>query len=124
MPFLFATQILTVAIVLRTIIFLFNDFFLSASIILKYFLLGGLFYINFSNIILPSSMYFFAGTYLIVVIYFLLAFKLTKQKLALRDVPILLMLMFIYPYFITLIYSQSYFKEMLGVKGKWLRVSI
>ena len=124
MPFLFATQILTVAIVLRTLVFLLNDFFLSASVILRYFLLGGFFYIDFSNIILPSSMYFFAGTYLIVVIYFLLAFKLTKQKLVLSDIPILLMLMFIYPYFITLIYSQSYFKEMLGVKGKWLRVSI
>ena len=124
MPFLFATQILTVAIVLRTLIFLLNDFFVSTSVILEYFLLGGFFYIDLSNIVLPSSMYFFAGTYLIVAIYFLLAFKLTKQKLALSDIPILLILMFIYPYFITLIYSQSYFKEMLGVKGKWLRVSM
>jgi cellulose synthase/poly-beta-1,6-N-acetylglucosamine synthase-like glycosyltransferase len=124
MPFLFATQILTVAIVLRALIFLLNDFFLSASIIFRYFLLGGFFYIDLSNIILPSSIYFFAGTYLIVILYFLLAFKLTKRKISLGDVPILLMLMFIYPYFITLIYSQSYFKEMLGVKGKWLRVSM
>jgi len=124
MPFLFATQILTVAIVLRTLIFLLNDFFITVSVITKYLLLGGFFYIDFSSIILPSSVYFFAGTYLIVVVYFLLAFKLTKQKLALSDVPILLILMFIYPYFITLIYSQSYFKEMLGVKGEWLRVSM
>ena len=124
MPFLFATQILTVAIVLRTLIFLLNDFFISFSLIIKYFSLGGFFYIDLSNIILPSSMYFFAGTYLVVCIYFLLAFKLTKQKLVLSDIPILLILMFIYPYFITLIYSQSYFKEMLGVRGKWLRVSI
>ena len=86
--------------------------------------MGGIFYIDFSNIILPSSIYFFAGTYLIVGIYFLLAFKLTKQKIDFVDIPVLLILMFIYPYFITLIYSQSYFKEMIGVKGKWLRVSM
>ena len=49
-------------------------------------------------------------------IYFLLAFKLTKQKIDFVDIPVLLILMFIYPYFITLIYSQSYFKEMIGVK--------
>ena len=124
MPFLFATQILTVAIVLRAVIFLLNDFFISVTLLARYILLGGFFYIDFASIVLPSSMYFFAGTYLVVVVYFLLAFKLTKQKLALSDIPILLILMFIYPYFITLIYSQSYFKEMLGVRGKWLRVSM
>lgn len=124
MPFLFATQILTVAIVIRAVIFLLSDFLRTFSIVAEYFLLGGFFYIDFSNIVLPSSIYFFAATYIILGIYFLLAFKLTKQNLKIRDVPILLILIFIYPYFITLIYSQSYFKEMLGVRGKWLRVSI
>jgi hypothetical protein len=49
---------------------------------------------------------------------------LTKQKLSFKEVPVFLILIFIYPYFITLIYSQSYFKEMIGVGGEWLRVSI
>lgn len=123
MPFLFATQILTVAVILRTLLFLFFDLFNAFNIIVNYFLLGGFFYIDFSRIILPSSIYFFAVTYFIIGIYFLLAFKLTKQKLSLGDVPVFLILIFIYPYFITLIYSQSYFKEMIGVGGEWLRVS-
>jgi cellulose synthase/poly-beta-1,6-N-acetylglucosamine synthase-like glycosyltransferase len=124
MPFLFATQILTVAIVIRAIVFLLSDFLTTFSIIFEYIRLGGIVSFNFSEIILPSSIYFFAATYLIIGAYFLIAFRLTKQKLQLRDIPVFLILIFIYPYFITLIYSQSYFKEMLGVKGKWLRVSM
>lgn len=124
MPFLFATQILTVAIVIRMFLFLLSDLFVTFKILFEYFLPGGFFYIDLSGIILPSSIYFFAVTYLIIIIYFVIAFRLTKQKLSFKEVPVFLILIFIYPYFITLIYSQSYFKEMIGVGGEWLRVSI
>lgn len=123
MPFLFATQILTVAIIIRTLCFLLFDLFTTFKIIFEYLLLGGFFYFDLSRIVFPSSIYFFAVTYLIVLIYFALAFRLTKQKLGFRELPIFLILIFIYPYFITLIYSQGYFKEMIGVGGEWLRVS-
>ena len=123
MPFLFASQVLIVAVILRLLVFLFHDVFVTLSVFLEYLALGGGFYFNFSGIILPPSVIFFLTSYLLVLIYFLVCFREVSYKLKKEDILPLITLIFIYPYFITFTYSQGYFKEILGVGEKWRRVS-
>ncbi len=123
MPFLFASQILIVAVIIRMLLFLFHDVFLSVSVFLQYLSLGGGFYLNFPDIVLPTSVIFFLTSYTLVLIYFLVCFREVDYKLKKEDILPLITLIFIYPYFITFTYSQGYFKEVLGVGEKWRRVS-
>jgi cellulose synthase/poly-beta-1,6-N-acetylglucosamine synthase-like glycosyltransferase len=123
MPFVFFTQILTVAVLLRVLVFFLNDLHGFLLLVFKYVFLGGTLFINPAGIIIPLSFLFFLAAYFFVTIYFLLGFWVTKKMPSLSDLPILLMLIFIYPYFLTFTYSQAYLKELIGVRAKWQRVS-
>ncbi|MFA5931300.1 MAG: glycosyltransferase family 2 protein [archaeon] len=123
MPFLFASQVLIVAVILRLLLFFGKDFYVGASIFIDYILLGGFISINLPPTIFSPAILFFLATYTLITIYFLVCFIEVNYKLTLKDFFPLLMLIFIYPYFITFTYSQSYFKEIIGVEEKWRRVS-
>ncbi|MCX6804062.1 MAG: glycosyltransferase family 2 protein [Candidatus Diapherotrites archaeon] len=123
MPFLFFTQVLTVAILIRMVIFFLADFYNLVLVVFGFLILGGR--INFALPIgiIPPSLIFFVMTYVLIAVYFGISFVFVKRFPSIRDLPILVMLIFIYPYFTIFIYSQGYFKEMLGVRAKWVRVS-
>ncbi len=123
MPFLFFTQVLIIAVLLRLIIFSFRDILIFLNIAATYLSLGGSVSVGFIQSPIPPSVLFFIITYICVAAYFWLCFKTAKYKPKLSDFVPLLILIFIYPYFISFIYSQGYFKEIFGVKAKWRRVS-
>jgi len=123
MPFLFFTQVLIIAVLIRLVIFFIKDSFLSLNIAAVYLSLGGSVSMSFAQSSLPASMLFFIITYICLAWYFWLCFRTVKYKLKLGDVVPLLILIFIYPYFISVVYAQGYFKEIIGVKAKWRRVS-
>lgn len=123
MPFLFFTQILTIAIIFRMVIYFSRDFYNFFYILIKYLLLGGAFNFDFSGIVIPPAILFFAMTYFIIALYFGVSFLYAKRYPKFSDLPVLLMLIFIYPYLVTFTYTQGYFKEFIGVSGKWVRVS-
>ncbi|MEI7960962.1 MAG: glycosyltransferase family 2 protein [archaeon] len=123
MPFLFFTQILTIALIMRIILYFFVDLYNFVSIYANFLLLGGKISLDFSGLVIPPSLTFFALTYCIIALYFFISFWFAQRGPFLRDLPALVMLIFIYPYFVTFTYSQSYFKEMFGVRARWLRVS-
>jgi hypothetical protein len=104
-------------------VFFLKDFYSSLLIFANFIFLGGTFTLDSFAVVLPSSSLFFATTYVLVGAYFLIGFSLVKFSPKPKDLFALLVLIFIYPYFITYTYSQSYFKEMIGVRTKWLRVS-
>jgi hypothetical protein len=86
-------------------------------------LLGGTISLDLAVLVIPPSVVFFIAAYALVAIYFYLCFSEVKFKLKGSDVLALLILIFIYPYFISFTYSQGYIKEILGVGEKWRRVS-
>lgn len=124
MPFMFFTQILTIALIIRMLFYFFMDVFDFVSVAVNFFLLGGRLSLDLAALVVPPSVIFFVLTYLIIAVYFWISFWFAKRGPKLLDLPVLVMLIFIYPYFITFTYSQSYFKEMLGLRAKWVRVSI
>jgi cellulose synthase/poly-beta-1,6-N-acetylglucosamine synthase-like glycosyltransferase len=123
MPFLFVSQVLIVAVLLRMALFVLNDAFVFLSILLQYISLGGGLLFDFAGLYLSPALAFFVTSYILIAIYFLICFREVKYKITLAYLPALLILIFIYPYFITFTYAQSYFKEILGVSEGWQRVS-
>ena len=123
MPFVFASQVLIVAVLARMLLFFVHDLFVFFSVSFNYFSLGGPVFVDLSRFALPSSFLFFLISYIFVGIYFWVCFKSINYAPNRRDFFPLLILIFIYPYFITFTYSQGYFKEMIGVRGSWRRVS-
>lgn len=123
MPFMFFTQVLTIALILRLLFYFFRDFYTTVSVLANFLLLGGNITLDPAGFIVPPGIIFFVLTYAVIAAYFGISFWFAKKSPSLRDIPILVMLIFIYPYFITFTYSQSYFKEMFGVRAKWVRVS-
>jgi cellulose synthase/poly-beta-1,6-N-acetylglucosamine synthase-like glycosyltransferase len=123
MPFIFASQVLIVAVLVRMFLFFAHDLLVFLLISFNCLSLGGSPAVDLSGLSLPSSILFFIVSYFIVGIYFWVCFKSIKYSLNWKDFFPLLILIFIYPYFITFTYSQGYFKEMIGVRGSWRRVS-
>jgi cellulose synthase/poly-beta-1,6-N-acetylglucosamine synthase-like glycosyltransferase len=123
MPFLLFTQVLIVALLIKLAVFFFKDFFVWISIVYQCFSLGGTLFIDLPSLTLPPSLLFFVVSYTAIIIYFLICFREVNYSIKPSDLFALLMLIFIYPYFITLTYSQGYLKEMIGVRVKWRRVS-
>jgi len=123
MPFLFFTQILTIAVITRMFALFFVDAYTGASVFFQYLAAGGIISLRVSEIILPSSMIFFATAYLLVVFYFFLGFRMIKMYPRIDEIPALAIIILLYPYFTIFVYTQSYLKEILGVKAKWVRVS-
>ena len=78
---------------------------------------------NLALLSIPISAIFFIATYTLVFIYFYICFKEVNYHLKGDDFFPLAILIFIYPFFISFTYSQSYFKEIIGVGEKWRRVS-
>jgi len=124
MPFLFATQVLIVAVLLRMVLFFANDIYTFVSIFSQYISLGGFFSIPLINIFIPPTMLFFLASYVLIAIYFAICFTEANYKLKWSDILPLLVLILIYPYFISFTYSQGYLKEVFGVGEKWRRVSM
>jgi hypothetical protein len=123
MPFIFFSNVLTIVLLFRTMFFLVNDIYSWLVVTLSYLALGGSFFFAINEIILPPSVFFFTTSYVLVCVYFALAFFSAKQYPSLKDLPVVAMLILIYPFFISFIYTRSYFREMFGVRAKWLRVS-
>jgi cellulose synthase/poly-beta-1,6-N-acetylglucosamine synthase-like glycosyltransferase len=123
MPFIFFSNVLTIVLLARTAFYFFNDLFSFSIIALKYFALGGSLFFSIPELVIPPSILFFASSYLLVCFYFALGFSAAKQWPSLKELPVVVMLIFIYPFFISFIYASAYFKEMFGVRAKWLRAT-
>lgn len=123
MPFMFFTQILTVAVILRLLLYFVLDVLKFFSVVVGYFSLGGAIPTNFPPVVVPPAIAFFLITYVVVALYFTVSFVFAKRYPKFSELPVLLMLIFIYPYFVTFTYSQSYFREIFGTGSKWVRVS-
>jgi len=123
MPFIFFAQILAIAVIVRMLLYFFSDFYKFVWVLTNFLILGGRITLDLSGLVIPPSIVFFVLTYILVAAYYVVSFWFAKKWPKLSDFPILAMLIFIYPYFTTFTYLQSYFKEMFGVRTKWVRVS-
>ncbi len=123
MPFMFFSQILGLALIIRVGLMFLETAHISFFIWLNYILLGGIPQFHLEMLFFSPILLFFAVVYSLIIAYFLLSFYFTKKYPRISDLPVLIILIFIYPYLITLMYARGYFKEMIGVKAKWVRVS-
>lgn len=123
MPFLFVSQVMIVAVLLRMLLFFLHDAYVFLSVLFDYVSLGGNLFVGDYSITASSALVFFIVSYLLISIYFYVCLSQVKYRLKLDDILPLAILILIYPYFITVTYSQSYFKEIFGVDEKWRRVS-
>ncbi len=123
MPFMLFTQVLAIAVLIRLAVVFISDFYEFLNVFLNYLALGGAPIFTFSLDLIPASYFFFIFAYAVISAYFWLSFSFAKKTPSLFDLPVLLVLIFIYPYFITVVYAQGYFKEVFGVRAKWVRVS-
>ena len=123
MPFLFILQIFVVAVLARLVLFMSYDLFVFLQVMFRYLSLGGIISFDMAAIVIPPSLIFFVAAYTLLTMYFLVCFWEVKYKLKLDELLAFVILIFIYPYFVSFTYSQGYFKEIFGVGEAWRRVS-
>jgi cellulose synthase/poly-beta-1,6-N-acetylglucosamine synthase-like glycosyltransferase len=121
LPYFFGTQILAMFVLIKISLTFFESIFNHLMTSIVYFGSGGILFVNFNEIIISTMLLFFVLPYFFVIIYFLLSLHFTKTKLVVFDIPAIIILMFLYPYFLMFNYLISYLKEMFGVRQKWLR---
>jgi poly-beta-1,6-N-acetyl-D-glucosamine synthase len=124
LPYLFALELVSVTLLVRLgILFLnnlFNFIIVNTSVIASTGSLG----FEFPRLFLNSTIIFFIFSYFFIFLFIYFSLSLIKYKVTKTDVLAILINILLYPMFITIVYAQSYVKEMLGVGAKWERVSI
>jgi len=124
LPYLFALELVSV-IMLFKVGFLFIEN-LSRFVIVQSGLvaLTSSVVIVLKEIILPSSVIFLITSYCLVLLYMYISLRLIHYKPTGLDYLAILINLLFYPLFVTVVYFQSFIKEMLGVRSSWVRVSI
>jgi poly-beta-1,6-N-acetyl-D-glucosamine synthase len=124
LPYLFALELVSVVLLFRFgILFIENIF---TFILVK----SSVLYMNtplvfvLKEVIISSSFIYFLISYLFVFSFFYLGLSLIGYKVKASDVPAILINIILYPLFVSIIYFQGFLKEMIGVRAKWVRVSI
>jgi poly-beta-1,6-N-acetyl-D-glucosamine synthase len=124
LPYLFAMELVSVVLLFRFLILLFENVFRFVMIESSLISMNTPIVFVVKEIILSSSFVYFIVSYLFVFLFFYLGLSLVGYKLKASDVPAILINIVLYPLFVSIVYFQGFVKEMLGVRAKWVRVSI
>lgn len=124
LPYFFALEIVAVIMLLRVIFLLIDNFSKFIMIEAQVVALSNSIGLFLNEFIIPSSVFFFICSYVFVLCFIYLSLDLVNYKPRGWDYLAILINIVFYPFFVSLVYFQSFLKEMLGVKGKWVRVSI
>jgi cellulose synthase/poly-beta-1,6-N-acetylglucosamine synthase-like glycosyltransferase len=123
LPYLFAMEIASVIMLFRIALLFLDNFFKFVAVETQVVALSNSLGIFLHELILPSSVFFFSFSYVLVFLFIYLSLDLVKYKPKGLDYLAILINILLYPLFISVVYFQSFIKEMFGVKGKWVRVS-
>ncbi len=123
-PYLFSLELISMLLLVRIALMAVNNVFVFLSSEVLSFSLTNTILITAPQIFVTSTMVFFFFFYLVVFLYIYLAIKMVGYNPNIKDIVVILINILLYPLFITIVYGQSFFKELLGVGAKWERVSI
>ncbi len=122
LPYLFALELVSIVLLFR-LFFLFFDnaskFFVIESMIIS----SGSFGLYLTELVVSSSIFFFITSYIFVFAFIYLGLKTIRYKPTKSEYIAILLNLLLFPLFITLVYLNSYIKEMRGDEAKWVRVS-
>lgn len=124
LPYLFALELVSVVMLFKLSILFLENAFKFVLIQSGVVALTNSVILVLNEIILPSSMVFFVTSYALVLLFLFVSMRLIHYQPRGMDYLAILIYLLFYPLFITVIYFQSFVKEMLGVRGSWVRVSI
>jgi cellulose synthase/poly-beta-1,6-N-acetylglucosamine synthase-like glycosyltransferase len=123
LPYSFAMQLVSIAILLRVLFYIAKDSINFVLVFFNFFSLGGSVVIVFKDFVIPPVLLFFIISNIFVASYAYLSFKMVNYSPPKGDLLAILLVVLVYPYFIILTYSQSFFKEVFGARSSWVRVS-
>jgi cellulose synthase/poly-beta-1,6-N-acetylglucosamine synthase-like glycosyltransferase len=75
------------------------------------------------SFVLSTQMYFMIVAFAFVGLFFSLGLAVAGYRFNYRDIPAILVSLFLYPLFVTFTYIKSFLRELAGVKAIWQRVS-
>jgi poly-beta-1,6-N-acetyl-D-glucosamine synthase len=123
LPYLFSLELISMILVLRFIIFFVEDGVRFITINGMVLASTGSLGLEIPKLIFNSTIIFFMFSYVFIFLFLFFSLRLIRYKPTKRDVFVILINILLYPMFITIVYVQSYLKEMFGVGAKWERVS-
>jgi len=124
LPFLFFLELLSVVLIARIVILLITDaakFFVVETTVVSVSNSFG--YFSMQLPVVSPFIVLAIVSYLFMAVYYFLALRAVKYRLKGLDFLVILINILLYPYFITFVYAESFVKEMIGVRSKWVRVS-
>lgn len=122
-PYLFSLELVSMVLLVRLAILAFENvasFF--ASQVLLFSAIGSI-TPTLPPIFITSTAIFFLFSYFFVFLFIYFALKTIDYEPTFSDIGVILINILLYPFFITFVYGQGFFKELFGVRAKWVRVS-
>lgn len=123
LPYLFSLELISMVLLVRLAILFFNNFTTSFVSEVIAFSASNSIFIGVPRFFITSTAVFFFFSYFFVFLYIYFSLKTVKYKPSFSDILVILINILLYPFFITLVYGQGFFKELFGVRAKWVRVS-
>lgn len=122
-PYLFSLELVSMVLLVRLAILItsnFSNFFASGIVA---FSATRAIAFEMPSFFITSTIIFFLFSYFFVFLFIYFALKTVGYKPSFFDLGVILINILLYPFFITFVYGQGFFKELLGVRAKWVRVS-
>lgn len=122
-PYLFSLELISMVLLVRlAILFLNNALTMIASEVIAFSATNAVF-VTIPHFFMTSTAIFFFFSYFFVFLYIYFSLKTVNYKPDFFDIIVILINILLYPFFITIVYGQGFFKELFGVRAKWVRVS-
>lgn len=123
LPYLFLVELVTLMLFLRIIVLTLNN-------VLNWLQLGNLIFFSARmlpdlspDLVLPTELYFFAVSFSLMVVFYVLALHTTHYKFNPRDLPVMAVHLLLYPLLIAAFYLGGIWHEWKGARPIWERVS-
>jgi len=123
-PYLFSLELISMVLLIRLAIFVINNILVFLSSEALAFTATQTVLVTLPPVFVTSTAVFFLFSYFFVFLYIYLSLKTIGYEPSLGDIIAILINILLYPFFITFVYGQGYFKELFGVRAKWVRVSM
>lgn len=122
-PYLFSLELISMILLVRLAFLLFNNVStMVASEVIAFSATNSVF-VTLPPFFVTSTSIFFLFSYFFVFLYIYFSMKTIGYKPSFSDIGVILINILLYPFFVTIVYGQGFFKELLGVRAKWVRVS-
>ncbi len=122
-PYLFSLELVSMVLLVRLAILFANNLsnFFASEVIA--FSATKTIIVAIPSFFVTSTVIFFLFSYFFVFLYIYFSLKTINYEPTISDIGVILINILLYPFFITVIYGQGFFKELFGVRAKWVRVS-